>query len=312
MHDPRLGRFFAIDPLASKYSYNSPYSFSENCVIDCIELEGLEKIRHHVYSEEKKKWVVAWVETDKNLKENVNAYHKFNYKVQNYQTVVKPIKKTPGKAESVTYNGNIKPGSDNRENMYMQFKSTAEAKMSQSEKNQAAAVNNSISNDPTNYMSMEGGANGADGQIKQTEKDKTVGGAMVALIATPFTLGGSLTYFETAVVVSSTASNLDDLGTNHKGESTLQQMYPNQQNAIGNFKFVVSTISVGSGYKSLMRTNSKNADLFIPSLISTGIDANSVRKTVTSEPSTNYSIPAPKFDLQTKDNTNIVLPTIRL
>jgi RHS repeat-associated protein len=42
MHDPRLGRFFAIDPLAAKYPYNSTYAFSENRVIDGIELEGLE------------------------------------------------------------------------------------------------------------------------------------------------------------------------------------------------------------------------------------------------------------------------------
>jgi len=42
MHDSRLGRFFAIDPLTSKYPHNSPYAFSENRVIDGIELEGLE------------------------------------------------------------------------------------------------------------------------------------------------------------------------------------------------------------------------------------------------------------------------------
>ncbi|MBU2019071.1 MAG: hypothetical protein KJ941_05445, partial [Bacteroidetes bacterium] len=42
MHDPRVGRFFAVDPMAKIYSYNSPYAFSENRVIDAIELEGLE------------------------------------------------------------------------------------------------------------------------------------------------------------------------------------------------------------------------------------------------------------------------------
>lgn len=42
MHDPRVGRFFAVDPLASKYPHNSPYAFSENRVIDGVELEGLE------------------------------------------------------------------------------------------------------------------------------------------------------------------------------------------------------------------------------------------------------------------------------
>nr|WP_256463648.1 RHS repeat-associated core domain-containing protein [Flavobacterium sp. HJ-32-4] len=45
MHDPRLGRFFAVDPLWSKYPANSPYSFSENRLIDGRELEGLERVR---------------------------------------------------------------------------------------------------------------------------------------------------------------------------------------------------------------------------------------------------------------------------
>lgn len=42
MHDPRLGRFFAVDPLFREYAYNSTYAFSENRVVDGIELEGLE------------------------------------------------------------------------------------------------------------------------------------------------------------------------------------------------------------------------------------------------------------------------------
>jgi RHS repeat-associated protein len=42
-HQPDIGRFFNVDPLASKYSYNSPYAFSENQVVVHRELEGLEK-----------------------------------------------------------------------------------------------------------------------------------------------------------------------------------------------------------------------------------------------------------------------------
>jgi RHS repeat-associated protein len=42
MHDPRVGRFLSIDPLAAKYPWNSPYAFAENKVIKFIELEGLE------------------------------------------------------------------------------------------------------------------------------------------------------------------------------------------------------------------------------------------------------------------------------
>jgi len=43
-HDPAIGRFFNVDPLSEKYVYNSPYAFSENRVIDGIELEGLEVV----------------------------------------------------------------------------------------------------------------------------------------------------------------------------------------------------------------------------------------------------------------------------
>ncbi|MFN8393777.1 MAG: RHS repeat-associated core domain-containing protein [Bacteroidia bacterium] len=42
MHDPRVGRFLSVDPLAAKYPWNSSYAFSENRVIDAIELEGKE------------------------------------------------------------------------------------------------------------------------------------------------------------------------------------------------------------------------------------------------------------------------------
>ena len=44
MHDPRIGRFFAVDPLAASYPHNSVYACSENRVIDGVELEGLEYI----------------------------------------------------------------------------------------------------------------------------------------------------------------------------------------------------------------------------------------------------------------------------
>jgi RHS repeat-associated protein len=43
-HQPDIGRFFNIDPLADKYVYNSPYAFSENKVVAHIELEGLEAL----------------------------------------------------------------------------------------------------------------------------------------------------------------------------------------------------------------------------------------------------------------------------
>jgi RHS repeat-associated protein len=41
MHDPRIGRFFAIDPLAKDYPWNSPYSFAINSPIQFVEILGM-------------------------------------------------------------------------------------------------------------------------------------------------------------------------------------------------------------------------------------------------------------------------------
>ena len=42
IHDASIGRFLSRDPLAARFAFNSPYSFSLNRVIDRIELEGAE------------------------------------------------------------------------------------------------------------------------------------------------------------------------------------------------------------------------------------------------------------------------------
>ncbi|MBX2960170.1 MAG: hypothetical protein KF732_09460 [Flavobacteriales bacterium] len=45
IHDARVGRFLSIDPLTKDYPHNSPFAFSENRVIDGVELEGLEYLK---------------------------------------------------------------------------------------------------------------------------------------------------------------------------------------------------------------------------------------------------------------------------
>ena len=89
MHDPRIGRFFAVDPLAPKYSYNSPYAFSENCVINAVELEGLEKVDVYVYQSKTNTFIKTYTYTDYALGENVNKYVYFNnYGVKSKQVYV--------------------------------------------------------------------------------------------------------------------------------------------------------------------------------------------------------------------------------
>jgi RHS repeat-associated protein len=47
-YDPRLGRWLSVDPLEKDYPWNSPYVFSENRVLDAVELEGLESADVHI------------------------------------------------------------------------------------------------------------------------------------------------------------------------------------------------------------------------------------------------------------------------
>jgi RHS repeat-associated protein len=59
MHDPRLGRFFAIDPLIGNYPHYTPYSFSGNKVIMCVELEGMEEFIATL-SPDGNNWYITW------------------------------------------------------------------------------------------------------------------------------------------------------------------------------------------------------------------------------------------------------------
>ncbi len=94
MHDPRLGRFFAIDPLTPKYPWNSTYAFSENRVIDAIELEGLESFRithdnngniHLALIDITKAFEVVYYNED-----NVSSVHK-NFVFSDFQQKMKDI-----------------------------------------------------------------------------------------------------------------------------------------------------------------------------------------------------------------------------
>jgi hypothetical protein len=72
MHDPRIGRFFAVDPLSDKYPHNSPYAFSENRVIDGIELEGLEFCRYDLDSNDPNVKLMAKMDGVANYRDSKN------------------------------------------------------------------------------------------------------------------------------------------------------------------------------------------------------------------------------------------------
>lgn len=79
MHDPRIGRFFAVDPLAPDYPHNGPYNFSENMVIHAIELEGLEAFFIHGTTSSPDRWNDKSVKTLGNLTNNKTYSRKFSW-----------------------------------------------------------------------------------------------------------------------------------------------------------------------------------------------------------------------------------------
>jgi RHS repeat-associated protein len=123
IEDPRLGRFFSVDPLAPKYPHNSTYAFSENRVIDKVELEGLEMAnpRYMGKSENPVLWGVSWgfvdflneglqfvtddmwdTETYLGMAKTIDLMAPMNlsaesmlFKIQTAQTVEKTIKEIP-------------------------------------------------------------------------------------------------------------------------------------------------------------------------------------------------------------------------
>ena len=63
IYDPSIGRFLSVDPLSSSYPWNSSYAFSENRVIDGVDLEGLEYatiIYKYYYGSTKPVFELAW------------------------------------------------------------------------------------------------------------------------------------------------------------------------------------------------------------------------------------------------------------
>ena len=91
MHDPRVGRFFAVDPLTVKYPWYSPYQFGGNSPIMSVELEGLEESK--TANENQRVNVGANIGVkvglgDKGFNFNVTASAGINYKTPNFEATL--------------------------------------------------------------------------------------------------------------------------------------------------------------------------------------------------------------------------------
>jgi RHS repeat-associated protein len=87
MHDPQIGRFWQVDPLAEKYLYNSTYAFSENKVVVHRELEGLEA--EYIFGK-------LWEEVNGNLRSLGRSVDNFISYVTDWSSSTETSSKTIG------------------------------------------------------------------------------------------------------------------------------------------------------------------------------------------------------------------------
>ncbi|MGB0525061.1 MAG: LamG-like jellyroll fold domain-containing protein [Flammeovirgaceae bacterium] len=93
IHNPAIGRFLSVDPLADEYPWNSTYAFAENRVIDGIDLEGLEYLnasKVNDYNELPKFDVEGNLSRgEKNVHENTDGTFNFSYGGKSYSNIEK-------------------------------------------------------------------------------------------------------------------------------------------------------------------------------------------------------------------------------
>lgn len=102
-YNPRLGRFFSVDPLANTYPYLSPYHFSHNSPIYMVEIEGLEGMVY-VYK--------AWYDNDgyHHSAKPIDSYRVEGLKSNLNKTLMKPFGEPNGKTVQIKYSSTAPQG----------------------------------------------------------------------------------------------------------------------------------------------------------------------------------------------------------
>lgn len=105
MHDPRVGRFFATDPLEKEYPWNSPYAFSENRVIDGIDLEGREF--NGVWFDMAEIWIKAQLGLENNINSMMGPVTRNNEVLENNPLITEKQKEAYYKLDAAVNTASV-------------------------------------------------------------------------------------------------------------------------------------------------------------------------------------------------------------
>jgi len=176
-HDPQIGRFWQVDPLAESYVHNSPYAFSENKVTSHIELEGLESV------DIKYTMGNAWRELKANFQGIANAIDKIQISNESAVEVSKGAT-TVSTSKTVNYNTNFGEGL----NYIMQYNTNAGLDVPLFTKTTETEKTVSVSKE----VKIPGIAEASFSTSINDENVKTVSGEMSGKTPSGLNIGGSV------------------------------------------------------------------------------------------------------------------------
>jgi RHS repeat-associated protein len=167
MYDPRIGRPFSVDPLASKYPELSPYQFFSNNPIWFIDLDGLEGVQYL----ETMKMKDGTTVTKRIVEVDVFVATSQNAKSMHYKTADLPTIESDLKSE---YNNGFKDASGNT----VEFRFNV--KEFDADKTNPADFAKQLRKDPNNFEKSADGVTMAQkgfvlekGKLKGTEQGST-------------------------------------------------------------------------------------------------------------------------------------------
>jgi len=285
IYDPRLGKFLSVDPLASEFAWNSPYSYAENGPISATDLDGGESK------------VIIYRETDKEpvLVKTINIPPHLRTQGDGIATV---YVNTTNKTAEGDYREFSTQGSISYTTMVKQFKIGQPARaIAQAQKEAVPPVTTGSSSGGSERFKNEegfiqdggndGGNTGSD--LPWSNQDGSQGQGQKMFYGTASILGGILslgttTSIQAAVIGSlAIANGTDDVLSNNDGISLSQTISSDAtvNSNIGKAKTAatVATMVVG-GFSAFKGVG--GASMRAVNVGATLNDANSIKETFTS------------------------------
>ena len=270
MHDARLGRFWSVDPLATKYPWNSMYAFAENSPIGYLEMEGLEKVQFGQVT-------VNFSNLNKDqIQSTLKKYHDYHHGNIKATEILK------------TDNDNEYWKVSDMSDTYMRSIGTRIVKYNM---DKTTTLSDNVRMNPwqfiTRYGDVEGGHDGSNsGRI--TREDLIVGLAIVSIMTgTGAMLETEFSILETVSIINS----FDDVVgffTNGK-ESFFQNRFSSHKTGVNIAKTAISATDMGKGIIEFKGNVSRGEYYKIMStimdIIGTG---NNINNTVSDEKKTQH------------------------